>query len=337
VTAANPGTGQTRPGGRRVFGLDEPNPRGMGRRRKPTTAGDDGASKGTKPMEGTSILAWQRAGMATDSSVEQDPGVGRWNPHPRGEAPTAAREAACGGSLARSAASAPPRKREHEAWAARKGSPRLGSRPRSVLRNRWVEGPCRLHLGAPVHPQGGRPRLRARSEVLRPGSSKDGLDPGSMVGERCRESGGERRHPDRIARSDRADTRSELPSRPVERGSVSPRRPAGQPVGAHAEIVDPDGAVTRWQRRSRSEPHLGGGRTARGEQTSAMGHGCRRGEPSKGTALVGTTDSAETSPEATPRPSRNPANPRSGTGLQHARNPRVEEPVAVVRNHEGGT
>jgi hypothetical protein len=33
----------------------------------------------------------------------------------------------------------------------------------------------------------------------------------------------------------------------------------------------------------------------------------------------------------------NPANLRSGTGLQHARNPSVEEAVEVVRNHEDGT
>jgi hypothetical protein len=33
----------------------------------------------------------------------------------------------------------------------------------------------------------------------------------------------------------------------------------------------------------------------------------------------------------------NPANPRSGTGLQHARDLRAEEAVEVVRNHGDGT
>jgi hypothetical protein len=33
----------------------------------------------------------------------------------------------------------------------------------------------------------------------------------------------------------------------------------------------------------------------------------------------------------------NPADPRSGTGLQDARDPAVEETVEVVRDHEGGT
>jgi len=33
----------------------------------------------------------------------------------------------------------------------------------------------------------------------------------------------------------------------------------------------------------------------------------------------------------------NPADPRSGTGLQYARDLQVEEAVEVVRNHEGGT
>jgi hypothetical protein len=37
---------------------------------------------------------------------------------------------------------------------------------------------------------------------------------------------------------------------------------------------------------------------------------------------VGSAESADASSGATPSPRQNPANPRSGTGLQHARNPR---------------
>jgi hypothetical protein len=272
-------------------------------------------------MEGTSVSAWQRAGTATNSSVEQDPAVGRWTRHPRGGgAPRPVRVAACGGSLARSAASAPPRN---------PGVDPKGARRRGVVLARISGSGCGRDRATPLR----RSRATAgrsagafgrRSEVPRPGSPRGGPDPGSTAERASSQRDDDRRHVP-VARSARGQSGS-LPRCPVERGSAEPATPR---PGNRSEPTrrSPDRRRCHsLAAAARSEPHFGGERTARGEQAPVMGHGYRRGEPSEGIALVRSAETAEASSEATPWPWRNPANPRSGTGLQHARNPRVGKP-----------
>jgi hypothetical protein len=82
------------------------------------------------------------------------------------------------------------------------------------------------------------------------------------------------------------------------------------------------------ERRVRDERHEGSGPSdgdALPARETFVGS-CAGGERGTGRPLRSHAD-----------PQQNPANPRSGTGLQHARTPCVEETVEVVRNHVGGT
>jgi hypothetical protein len=71
-----------------------------------------------------------------------------------------------------------------------------------------------------------------------------------------------------------------------------------------------------------------------------MRSGCRRGETFEGYEVAGGEPASVRSLLARAGHDGirgNPADPRSGTGLQYARDLQVEKTVEVVRNHEGGT
>lgn len=70
-----------------------------------------------------------------------------------------------------------------------------------------------------------------------------------------------------------------------------------------------------------------------------MRYGCRRGEAFEGyERTVGEPACIRrVSRDANEVVRGNTVNPRSGTGLQHARDPQAEEAVEVVRHHEDGT
>ena len=97
-----------------------------------------------------------------------------------------------------------------------------------------------------------------------------------------------------------------------------------------------------WQHRRGAKSSVrprGQAQAKNGRRVTApvTGCGCRRGKAFEGCCVGGTPALPEASPEATAALARNPANPRSGTEMQQARNRCVEEAVEAVQNREDGT
>jgi hypothetical protein len=212
-------------------------------------------------MEGTSVSAWQHAGMATDSSVEKHPEAGRQTRHPRGDG------AALGeGSGMRTVAGAIGCTRPTtEASARSREGPLAGESPATGSSDPDGGGIVRRCFGIGDATAGrsvgafgrriGGPAARHAARCAR-----NGFDGRAHVAADC---GGGRRHAS--GRETRcADNRIEHPMCPIERGSVEPATPPGD-RWAHAEVVGqcapPFVAVGH-----RSEPHFGGGRTVRGDR-----------------------------------------------------------------------
>ena len=86
------------------------------------------------------------------------------------------------------------------------------------------------------------------------------------------------------------------------------------------------------------------GENGKGATATVTWCGCGRGESFEGCENrrgegIGTPDGTWIRPGVAREPdlSRNATNPRTGSGMQQARDLRAEEAVEVVRNHEDGT
>jgi hypothetical protein len=103
---------------------------------------------------------------------------------------------------------------------------------------------------------------------------------------------------------------------------------------------NPDSGETGSQR---SRPRFGVRsleRTVRREQTRVTGYGCRRGANLRRVSRrwespIAPKHAAEKSVTRHERSGRNPANPRSGDGMQQARAPSAEKAVGVVHVPQG--
>jgi hypothetical protein len=252
-----------------------------------------------RPMEGTSIIPWQR-GLVRRTR--------RWRETL--ESAGAAHDSSCAGRTAG--------KREDRSVAGAIGWTRSTTEG-ALLREE--EGPssaagspdpngggivwCGIvaRRPPPMRRQGGRPVSGRRS--WRPARPCGELDTGSadVLGRKC----------------PGPDVRARLLRRCATQGSTDPgprKRPSTRWWRHHCGGKH---RIDLWARKG--SPGGSRRRTARGEQAPAMEHGYRRGKTFEGYALVQRVSS--TDPLRRPRRGiQNPANPRSGTGMQHARNPR---------------
>jgi hypothetical protein len=133
---------------------------------------------------------------------------------------------------------------------------------------------------------------------------------------------------------------------------VEVRRSVREHVPEPTRRPIPPGSPGRSEPRACAHPATGArggeGRTAGRQRPQRCGTAADEGKPSKGVnAPPGNRPAPDLRTGTRPHrrdPGRangacrgNAANPRSGTGLQHARDPRSEETVEVVRDHEDGT
>lgn len=306
-------------------------------------------------MEGTSTARRQRRGVHTDSSVEQGPGAGRL---------------AGAGALfgARTRTRATERGEDaigHAAWGQPVGAEAplrdLSEVPGTRTRSGW-EG----RKGNPTaRPHGGDGGSVGRSRADRLRTDRRRGPHGPAVDERCGGFGlrGASRSLDTVGRGETNADGETLPralapcgtsggaggnarggaggtgpgaSREARAGAslrgTPPRRPSV------LERTIETGPRLRCSRYPARDPATEGGRTARGQRPQRCGTAADEGKPSKGVnARTGNRPAPDPPPGGDDAVRGNAVNPRSGTGLQHARNPWSEEAVGVVRNHEDGT
>jgi hypothetical protein len=280
---------------------------------------------------------------ATDSSVEQDPEVGR-----RG----APRVPRCGDG----GADGTDRWRDRHVELTTEWPPEQAVVERHPPGHRWTgEGHAHRASTRSAEPwsgergavSAGRSHRLDGAEVPRPGvrERSRALDPSAST--RRRASGG---NPAAFVRAVRRSVRDGGPIRgPGEempratrfaldsvrccatpRSRSRPTRHSSTHRWRHAKLVRSEAA---------RRPARAGVQATNGRRVTApvTGCGCRRGKAFEGCCAGGTPALPEASPEATAAQARNPANPRSGTELQQARNRCAEEAVEAVQNREDGT